>query len=863
MNSIINYYIPSSFLLLLYLITENINSIQCYSPYYDKYLLKNICYIENAKETKISFIDNFLKNDIIIENDNNEEHDIKRSIYFNNTKSEKDDLYYIKNYKGEELEPEWDWVKNISIVYTWVDGSDPNLLDSKYKYNGGLKSTTSRDRSADELRYSLRSLEKYLPWHKGKIYIVTANQIPHWLNTNHPRIEMIYHKDIIPKYIYPTFDSNTIELYFDKIPGITEKFIYFNDDFFFNNYIHPCLFFTKEGFFPKFFRNKKSKNISEKLAEKIAKRNNIHEIYHASVYVTSSVIKKYLDENFSYHYLEHSGYVFYRDLIEPFRQFFKNELKDVIADKLRNPYKIQSIYLYQTFVQYIKLNKEFLTNKLPGNKTIENYSSKIEYNTNNLIFFGEISDNLGRNKRYFNYFKRTPKIKIYNLNDRYKNRNTFYQLTEYMIMRYPNPSSFEKKEYIEIEDFIPKLFDEYNSFVKNLSKIIPKRYDKKNIFASEIFRQNVVKEYIMARNSLSELNKEISDREEEEIEFLLNYTGGELNKEWHWAKKISIVYILNEDKWKDETGKYREFNKLILSIHSLKKYLPWFEGKIFIIGNDDNNDELVMSYLKDKNIKIINKNEIIPKHLSENSSSIHLIEMFMDKIPNISERFVYMKSDYYFINYTHPRFFFNMDYFPKYNLKSILNHEELENAKNKDRAFIDTYEIINEYFGKSYVKGYRYFENAPISFYRDLFHPVRELFNKNIKDYFIKNKNEILPFYLMLNYNLYGTDQPFYPKFVSGYGKIKESKLPVLNTNHTIDYYGYDITTREIFEKTLLTDISITENFCDDHSYLIDSINSKILFISFKEINIRNLKNLNCFFNYLSDLYGIKLSYKN
>ena len=56
--------------------------------------------------------------------------------------NEKIDLNYIINYKGGSLEPEWDWVKNVSFVYTWVDGSDLDLANTKSKYNnpiGGYK----------------------------------------------------------------------------------------------------------------------------------------------------------------------------------------------------------------------------------------------------------------------------------------------------------------------------------------------------------------------------------------------------------------------------------------------------------------------------------------------------------------------------------------------------------------------------------------------------------------------------------------------------------------------------------------------------------------------------------------------------
>jgi hypothetical protein len=169
-----------------------------------------------------------------------------------------------------------------------VDGSDLDLSQIKSKYNGGNNQVDSRDRSADELRYSLRSLNKYLPWHNGTIFIVTDNQIPTWLNVENKRIKIIYHEDIIPKHINPTFDSSTIECFLDKIPNIGEIFIYLNDDFFFNNFIHPSFFFSSETFYPKIFRTREEIIDKEKV-EKIIKENDVHQIYTASVYYTYEI----------------------------------------------------------------------------------------------------------------------------------------------------------------------------------------------------------------------------------------------------------------------------------------------------------------------------------------------------------------------------------------------------------------------------------------------------------------------------------------------------------------------------------------------------------------------------------------------
>jgi hypothetical protein len=59
----------------------------------------------------------------------------------------------------------------------WVDGSD-----TKWQSKMNSKEN-SRNRSNDELVYSLRSITKFMPWHEGRIFIVTPNQTPSKLNT--------------------------------------------------------------------------------------------------------------------------------------------------------------------------------------------------------------------------------------------------------------------------------------------------------------------------------------------------------------------------------------------------------------------------------------------------------------------------------------------------------------------------------------------------------------------------------------------------------------------------------------------------------------------------------------------------------
>ena len=97
----------------------------------------------------------------------------------------------------------------VDIVYTWVNGSDNNWTSKKNhtlkKYNSIHKSNEvsgkERFKDNDELKFSLRSINKFCPWVR-KIFIVTDDQKPSWLNSNKSNLEIIDHKDIFEKDNY-------------------------------------------------------------------------------------------------------------------------------------------------------------------------------------------------------------------------------------------------------------------------------------------------------------------------------------------------------------------------------------------------------------------------------------------------------------------------------------------------------------------------------------------------------------------------------------------------------------------------------------------------------------------------------------
>lgn len=136
-------------------------------------------------------------------------------------------------------------MEKIDFVLIWVDGNDPSWQDSYKKYrpeqeNEGASGIRFRD--WDNLRYWFRGVEKFAPW-VNKIYFVTCGHYPEWLNKEAPKLCCIKHEDYMPAELLPTFSSHPIELNLHRIKGLSERFVYFNDDTFITRPVAPERFF--------------------------------------------------------------------------------------------------------------------------------------------------------------------------------------------------------------------------------------------------------------------------------------------------------------------------------------------------------------------------------------------------------------------------------------------------------------------------------------------------------------------------------------------------------------------------------------------------------------------------------------------
>jgi len=134
----------------------------------------------------------------------------------------------------------------IDFVVTWVDGNDPAWRKDFEHYSElegkEVDKSPVRFRDWEILQYWFRGVEKFAPW-VNKIYFVTYGHVPGWLNTEHLKLQIVRHEDFIPLEYLPTFNSNVIEFYFHKIKGLSEHFVYFNDDMFLINHVRPERFF--------------------------------------------------------------------------------------------------------------------------------------------------------------------------------------------------------------------------------------------------------------------------------------------------------------------------------------------------------------------------------------------------------------------------------------------------------------------------------------------------------------------------------------------------------------------------------------------------------------------------------------------
>lgn len=126
--------------------------------------------------------------------------------------------------------PQGSIAQPIDIVIPWVDGSDGQWRQRRDQYSGNVGASAREVRFRDwgTLRFVLRGIDAFMPWVR-RIHLVTEGHTPDWIVFN-DRLRHVKHEDYIPAKYLPTFNVNTIEMNIHRIPGLADRFIYFNDD---------------------------------------------------------------------------------------------------------------------------------------------------------------------------------------------------------------------------------------------------------------------------------------------------------------------------------------------------------------------------------------------------------------------------------------------------------------------------------------------------------------------------------------------------------------------------------------------------------------------------------------------------------
>lgn len=254
----------------------------------------------------------------------------------------------------------------IDIVYTYVDGNDPDFIKNLNRYKqqntDDILPTNNpklRYESVDEILYSLRSIFKFAPF-VNKVFIITYNQKPNYESTiekHFPErlndIRIIDHKDLFGEYpeIYPTFNSITIESFLWKISELSENFVYFNDD----------TFLIKPITYNEWFNEKGPINLGKWKLGKISRYNKFQKYINKGLTLPMNYTylqyrgARLLGFEYLFFYLNHTPKPFSKSLL---KQAFQMK-KEIILKNAANRFRVSDSFTAITYyvAAQIKIGK--------------------------------------------------------------------------------------------------------------------------------------------------------------------------------------------------------------------------------------------------------------------------------------------------------------------------------------------------------------------------------------------------------------------------------------------------------------------------------------------------------------------------
>ncbi|WP_424216813.1 stealth conserved region 3 domain-containing protein (plasmid) [Streptomyces sp. BI20] len=223
----------------------------------------------------------------------------------------------------------------VDVVYTWVNDDDEAWrarrdaarAEAGIDTGEGADSGDVRFRNRDELRYSLRSLAMFAPWVRN-VYIVTDGQTPAWLDTAHPGVKIVDHREIFTDpSVLPTFNSHAIESQLHRIEGLSEQFLYFNDDVFLGRPIAANAFFQTNGV---------AHHFRSPTAVPPGERTPDDEGYFAAAKNNRELLRREFGKVVTHGFL-HAPHPLRRDVLAEIAERFPEEIAGTAAARFRSP----------------------------------------------------------------------------------------------------------------------------------------------------------------------------------------------------------------------------------------------------------------------------------------------------------------------------------------------------------------------------------------------------------------------------------------------------------------------------------------------------------------------------------------------
>ncbi|MET0303088.1 MAG: stealth family protein [Microbacteriaceae bacterium] len=232
---------------------------------------------------------------------------------------------------------------DVDIVFSWVDGTDIEFQRQRAKRMqsyvvGDGDDSEARFRQIDELKYALRSVYSYAPWIRN-IYIATDSPRPAWL-ADHPRVTVVPSEAMFADTsVLPTHNSHAVESQLHHIEGLSEHFLYSNDDMFFGRPVSPELFFSPGGV-SKFVEATTRIGLGENEPERSGFEN--------AARVNRALLSERFGATITRH-LEHCAAPLRRSIMREMEQEFPEEFARTAASRFRSSTDISvtnSLYHY-------------------------------------------------------------------------------------------------------------------------------------------------------------------------------------------------------------------------------------------------------------------------------------------------------------------------------------------------------------------------------------------------------------------------------------------------------------------------------------------------------------------------------------